>query len=183
MERYISIKKLNESVKYLNTPYLMNLYREFNKKYFNNRLNEYSIIVKSMKRLAASVNFKGIKNKPETWVIQNIFFSNQLEYNEDEIKGIMLHEMIHVKLIEERMAEYGGQHGIFFKQEKDKLQKLVPFEIPTTEDITYRSVSKDTMKNRNVIAIFLNTMHSVSVFNISLKNIIIDEMKKMPKYG
>ena len=154
----------------------MNLYREFNKKYFNNKLNEYPIVVKSLKRLAASVNSIGVRNKPETWIIKNIIFSNQLEYNEEEIKGIMLHEMIHVKLIEEQRSEFGGQHGLFFKQELEDLQKKVSFKIPVTEDITYKFVSKD-VKAKNVIAIFLNTMHSVSVFDIKLKDIIIDNIR------
>ena len=181
MKGYQPIKKLIENIKYLNTPYLMNLYREFNKKYFNNQLNEYPIVVKSLKKVVANVISTGIKNKPETWSIKNIIFSTQLEYNENEIKGIMLHEMIHVKLIEEHRTEFGGQHGLFFMQELRDLQKKVFFKIPITEDITYKSVSKDTMKEKEIIAIILNTMHSVSVFNIRLKNIIINEMKKMPK--
>jgi hypothetical protein len=165
---------------FLNIHYLTNLYKQFNHQLFDNKLQEYPIVVKSLKNVGAAVKSIGIRNKPETWKIQEIVFSNQIIRSEDEIKGILLHEMIHVNIIENHVIDYGGMHGIIFRNQLYDLQKKVSFKIPESENITHKLLNPEYIKKKFVIAVLLNSMHSISVYNIKLKNKILDEIKEYP---
>lgn len=178
MKRYKSL--FTEEFNY-DISYLLRKYKEFNRLYFNNTLGDYPIKIKTLKKVSAKVVSTGIKNDPSTWVIKEIVFSNFTEFDtEEHLLGILLHEMIHIKNIEEQVNPIGGMHGLFFTKELDELRKKVSFNIPVTEDLTNLKVSKN-VKKRETIAIILNTGESITTFNIKLKDIIIEELSNFPK--
>ncbi len=174
----IRILKLQENTNFLNIKYLEDLYEVFNKDYFNNELENYPIEIKTIKTNMAKVVSFGIKDDPSSIDVQKIVFSDFIDWTKNDIKGIMVHEMIHIYLIEKNM-EYS--HGLIFKEKLRVLNKITPFEVPLTEDITYKKVSKNT-KQKNVLAVFVNKPYSygVTVFNYKLKNSIIDKLNDFP---
>jgi len=159
---------------------VVKLYKEFNKKYFYNKLGTYPINIKTMKTVGGRVTSFGIKNKPEDWVVKKITFSDAIEYTDDEMYGIIMHEMIHVKMIEEGKGDPKDSHGLSFLNELKYLQSKTPFKIPLTDDIDNKKVNKDKVKSKDIIAIILNNNTSISLLNITLKNSIIEDIKSSP---
>ena len=143
----------NSSFK-MNSKIISDMYKSFNAKYFDNKLKTYPIFVKTLKSVSAKVVSFGVRSDLSTWVIKKIVFSNAISYTKDEIMGIVLHEMIHVKLIETQTQHPKIQHDRVFRKELEKLQHKSPFDIPLSEDITDKNVNADVIKKKKQVAIF-----------------------------
>lgn len=175
---YKPYKKIfTENLKYINVPYLEKMYKIFNDKYFDGLLKTYPIKVKSLKNVGAKVVSRGVKNNISTWEIKEIVFSNQLIHTEEEVWGILLHEMIHVKLIENKIFGYKGGHDIHFNRELKNLQKYIKFEIPTEEDATYLQMNSDALKKKFYVAVILNTLTNITVLDFKLSDSMVSFLK------
>ena len=163
---------------YLNVPYIKSLYKQFNDQYFDGKLGTYPIIIKRNKKRVAGVISLGIPRRTETYEIQRIEFSNILQITEVELWGVLLHEMIHVKLIEDKTVEIGGSHGFFFQNEVKRLQKDVGFTIPTTTfDITRVRVN-EYISDKEYLVLFLHD--AVIVFNPKNKIDVQETLLRFP---
>jgi hypothetical protein len=167
---------INESLSYINVKYLTKLYKDFNKKFFNNELGDYSIVVKNNKNSTARVISFGYKNRPETWQIQRIEFNNTLLLSEDVVFGLMLHEMIHVKVIESKVYEI-DEHGYYFLQELDRLRKIANFNVPLEHDVTNIPINPEVIKGKEVAVITVK--NGIAVYKSNEIENIIDYLKNL----
>ncbi len=171
-------KSIVESKEFINTSWLEKHYKLFNKLYFDNELGEYPIVVKNLKGRSAYVESFGIKSKPETWKIQKMVFSPDVILSEDESKGILAHEMIHIYLIEKQQEEVGGQHGVYFLKELRRLNSITPFEVPLEHDITYKKLDTD-IKGKPVVVVMVSD--AISVYNYKIADSVIEGVKTLPE--
>lgn len=106
-----------------NNTYL-DLYLEFNKKYFNNELTTELIISESsrLRRSAALCYFevlKGNKLKPFEISLSRLYLNNF----PDDLSYILLHEMIHIKIL-------NTEHKNLFLKEVERLKKTFGVVVP-----------------------------------------------------
>jgi hypothetical protein len=75
--------------------------------------------------------------------VSRIEISDFIEHDELGLKGIVIHEMIHVYLLingEYKNREYSA-HGLEFLKKRREIKGLIDFDIPITDDITNKLVS------------------------------------------
>lgn len=116
----------------LNEKILIEKYDQFNKEYFNNDIKGYVIINfhdMSPQNMLGRVSRKksvSIKNK-EVGIINMIFLNNILrtiDISEDAIDTILVHEMIHLYLMDyKRKIKI---HGHVFRSECRRIKKINP---------------------------------------------------------
>jgi len=130
---------------------LQKWYKEFNTFLFNNELPEIPLKFNRAKRSAAAVNstIQSIKRNGkkeydnDSIIIKNISFSTLHIKTDEALKGIMVHEMIHVWLLSNGVPFTTGDksHGKEFMDKLHELQSKVNFTIPITEDVTQLEVN------------------------------------------
>ena len=91
---------MNESKEFINVPYLRRKYMEFNHKYFDDALQDYPIRVANLNVDLAKVVIRGLKGQPETYHISELVFSTRYFQTETQVLTTLLHEMVHISLIE-----------------------------------------------------------------------------------
>lgn len=164
---------------------LKKYYTQFNRKYFGGSLGDYPIQWKTLKNMGAKVEIRGVRNKPSTFEVQRIVFSDFTEFeSEEEILGILLHEMIHVEFAENGTRDIGGMHGVIFNSRRKELEKLSGIEIPKEEEISDKSVSSN-VKGKPTLAIILfhkqDNKYSLQTYNIKVKDDIISKYQTLPE--
>ncbi len=166
-------KIIEETTDYvdINVRYIKDLYDDFNKKYFNNELGNYPIEIKPLKRVFGKV--KTFRSSDNVKLIQ---FSNLLKQNEDQIKGTVLHEMIHVYLFEKGIKH---KHGRTFLNELEKLQKQTNFKIPISEYAEDYTVDYSKTKEREKIAVITHDLEGIMIFNKKLKRNFVENFEKI----
>ena len=139
---------------------LNSLYDQFNKEYFYNELPK--IPIKLSSRTKQSGGWVDGKRQHDGTIIPismtiSSFFKRT---NEDEVKGIILHEMIHVWQYINGLAG----HGMDFLNKLKELQKKVKFIIPL-EDSVNNFEKSDMVKTtiKDVVLIFKNNNFSIVV--------------------
>jgi len=98
--------------------------------------------------------------------------------------GIVLHEMIHVDLIETERQHPKIHHDRVFKEELKALQQKAPFTIPVSEDITHKNVNFNVVKAKKQVIILTTkkgVYNGIKVFNIKLQDAITKGLKEFPK--
>ena len=144
---------------------LQHEYDNLNHILFNNELKKILLKWSSLKNVGAKVVSIGIKNKPETWEIQRMEVSTFMEVTYENFINILAHEMVHVYLIQNHKAEFGGGHGLFFQQEKDKINKMGHgIHVTNTEDITTGRISSN-IKGKTVGVVLFPEKHNIQIYD------------------
>jgi predicted SprT family Zn-dependent metalloprotease len=137
---------------------LEQLYNKYNRELFNSKLpTNFPIKWNTSKRSAGKVRFRisGSKRFPEFKEIISFEVSKVLENTEEEVIAIVLHEMIHVYLLDKGIVYTSGgdrSHGKEFEEKRRELSNRVGIEIPRSEEVTHKKVSAE-LKPKEVIAI------------------------------
>lgn len=158
----MNLEQLFEEVR----PNLDQLYKELNRKYFDNELPEVKTKWSNSTRTSGKVRmlYWRQQNRIE---IKHLEISKHTEMTQDRLYGLMIHEMIHVYVAAVLgVAETTGgdkSHGLEFEFKRRELQRVTPFEIPLTEDAT-ESIVSSHVKIKPVVAIIRG---SNSIFAIT----------------
>lgn len=129
---------------------LRTLYFKLNKEYFGgalrsdftfkwNNSTRIAGVVKSQVQWTKKVSGRLAQFYPSEGVVtkwKSLEISKKFNMSEDELKGIMVHEMIHVWLLDQGIIETSGgnkMHGTEFMNKLHQLQARTPFNIPETE--------------------------------------------------
>lgn len=124
------------------------LYADYNTKYFGGKLpSGIEISEKSIKGsyaiASASVvrkKYERIRNiEPSNVQVKGIYFSNYYKLTEEQMKGILLHEMIHIYLFSNGVIKTTGGpsgHGREFEEVRSKISSASGIKIPISEDVT-----------------------------------------------
>lgn len=185
-DRYISQKFNEETITKQNTN-LQKEYDRLNQRFFNNQLPKIPLKWSMSKRFGGKVVSRGIKDDVSTWVIKHLEISLFSELDKKEFLGLLAHEMIHVYLITiQKTNDYGDQHGLFFKQEMDRINKMRPgFVVPISEDITTKKVSKDVkMKKVGVVLFEISTKRvepEIQIYQARVMDEIVKIYKEFPE--
>jgi len=106
----------------------------------------------------------GIYNKNTGYRINYLAMNKLYERDYDSFINLLIHEMIHVYIMQNNLQEVGGMHGLVFKHEVDRI-KSRGYNVPLSDDITNIKVASD-IKLKPLIALILNYVkgnHSIIV--------------------
>lgn len=108
------------------------LFKEYNKKYFNNQLPLCTFKThSSFKKLGFFSCYQDTKDKKHFYGI-SISLTNSYDFEDDEVKHILLHEMIHLYLVHVKHAVDGNvDHGYLFIKTMRELNKKYKLDIKT----------------------------------------------------
>lgn len=134
----------------------VDLYKEFhklNKEVFNNEIIlNFSLKWANIKTKAGVVKFNSIKRGKRiiSEEITALIMSDYFDFPVDEIINILIHEMIHVLISQRKQYnDPGGYHGIYFKREKDRVNKQFPhYNVKPTENVADYEVEKSFAKGK-----------------------------------
>jgi len=125
-------------------------YTHFNATLFNGTLPTIPVFFKSLKNCGGVTCYSIYRTKNafgktiSARLSDNsllIKISSLFDRTEENMDGILVHEMIHVKMvITDHVME---SHGVNFKNEVNRIQKLVNFNIPMV-DYSFVIISRDT---------------------------------------
>jgi hypothetical protein len=107
--------------------------RELNDKYFEGKLDlgfemRYGNIARDLGKVKAT----RLGDKAE---VTELVISGKYRMDSSLFEKIMAHELIHVKLLQERAGyDFGGAHGVFFQAEVDRI-KGMGLDVPLSEDL------------------------------------------------
>ncbi len=141
----------------------VNLSKEFdrwNRKLFGGELVKPKLRWMRSKTLGGSTKARRKGGQVE---VQEVGISDFHENTMEEFAGILVHEMIHVSVLQRGIVERNGGHGPEFFDTLHRLQTKVPFEIPLTEDATHKKVS-DHVKGKKRLAVLFND-DSIQVYS------------------
>ena len=97
-------------------------FEEYNKLYFNNELSKCTMHYIGLgKGLGVYIPKKGKNNK----VNGSIWINNKVEWNEELLKLLLIHEMIHHYIETVKKIKFDGlfSHGFFFRSKMNKINK------------------------------------------------------------
>jgi hypothetical protein len=106
--------------------------KEINNRFFGGKLDlnfpmRYSNTSRSLGKVKATKISNDIK-------ITELNISSKWKMDYALFYKILIHELIHVKIIKERWQDIGGSHGVFFKQEMDRIRNMGQ-DVPLSEDL------------------------------------------------
>jgi hypothetical protein len=127
---------------------------EFNKKLFDNQLPKVPIILKALRMSTGYA--QATRNKTTGKVTPTkIVISNYFKRDEDEMRGIFLHELIHLYFYNLGRFESDAQaHGKEFQDKIKELQPLVNFKIPLNDEVKQTELS-DRFKGKRTDCILM----------------------------
>lgn len=166
---------LNEDVS-ITIDRIKELYDKFNKELFDNDLPNIPIRLGKLRDVGGQVSFKRIRKDGIRYLldIKMVISSYYSRENEDDLKGILLHEMIHVYFAHNQMEDPTGSHGAWFKHKLKELQKKVDFQIPMT-DSSSKSVS-DQIKSKTFDVVLFRKPAEDNTISILKKDMIESPM-------
>jgi len=132
---------LNEST-LLNVNDLKRLYRQFNQKFFQNKLPLIPITVSKQLKHSTAVTHAQLRKKGGKYVelIPNslsLVFNGNFEMPDDFLIGVLLHEMIHVSFYVEDLSQFPREsHGSQFLNKLYQLERLSGYKIPVTDSVS-----------------------------------------------
>lgn len=159
-------------------------YNKFNKQLFNNELPKIKLKWTRLKNAGGRVVSIGQKNKPSTWVMKSLEISDHIELTHEEFKGMLVHEMIHVYLINNKTQDLGKDHGVIFRAELSRINNMnLGFIVPEEDDITNRKVSSDIKeKALGVALVYENGKESgIQVYQAKALDSVIATYKGFPE--
>jgi len=178
-----NFRELLESIATRKNFNLENEYRILNTQLFGGELPNVKIRWFSGKQVGGKV-ISTRKNSSERFKSSIIKISDFIQSSREELLGVLVHEMIHVYLIDV-MGNYKDSHGTDFMNQLNRINKMkLGFIVPKTEDITYRKVTKKDEKELNVVFFKKKGSEDVSilVFSNKVTPILINEwISKFPK--
>lgn len=74
-----------------------------------------------------------------------ILITNLYDFTDDELRDIMLHEMLHISLMSNSLFENNGGHGYYFTNEMNEINKKYGFHLSVYCELTLR----DTVTKSN----------------------------------
>jgi hypothetical protein len=90
---------------------------------FNNEIEKIPIEFVTSKQSKMFVDIKVRKIDHKMRVVR-LCISKNFYFSEQQFKDALTHEMIHVLLAQKNVFDYGGQHGLYFKQEMRRINNL-----------------------------------------------------------
>lgn len=139
-----------------------------NKLLFDNKLNTIKLKWTNVKKSGGKVVYNIINNKN---IIQHLEISTFYKMNYDRFINILLHEMIHVYILQNNINMYGNSHGQVFLEMMLKFNKL-GYNVTIKDDVTDMELSTDKNLTNPVLAILIydrrNNVKSIAVYNFLL---------------
>lgn len=121
------------------TQLIEKLYREYNKKYFNDELPTCSFCIHRSFRTLGFFTCRKRYCEPRKFYKMNISVTNCYDFTENELKYILLHEMLHVFLIHKNSIVEGNvDHGKIFIKTMKEFNKKHNLEI----EVEYNHIMK-----------------------------------------
>jgi len=117
---------------------LQSEYDQWNRKIFGGKLPKVPLKWSRSKSTGGKMKARR-PDRMSPWVVTVVEISDFNENTYEEFAGILIHEMIHVKLT---MDGVGEAHGKDFMDERRRASSMVRFDIPITEDTSHKKVSK-----------------------------------------
>lgn len=130
-----------------------------------------------------AVCYTGYKNQPNSWIIKYLEISlfNKIRYK--DFVDTLVHEMIHVFIIQNRMRDT-GDHGVLFMKEAERINKMdVGINITVTGDTSGLEVSDEIKRKEFVVALVYQKQkqYGISIYNRALHNDIPRWYDSLPK--
>lgn len=155
-------------------------YDGWNRKVWGGDLPRIPVKWSRSKTLGGRVVTRGLKHDPSTWEVKLLEVSDFTESTYEEFLGILLHEMIHVHVMSRGQMDR-GQHGPYFNAERSRVEKLVPFKVPLSEDITHKKVSED-VKVKPVGVVLFATQKAIQVYDDKAMPQVMQDIGELPQY-
>ena len=126
--------------------YLTELFWECNKEYFDNSLpTPYIELFDSFKNVARFEYFKNKKGSKKPIKNQIIKFTKNYDFDENTIRDIMVHEMIHYYIAWNRIKD-NKAHGKQFMKMAEEYNQKYGLSIKVTIDVSPFLINKETSK-------------------------------------
>lgn len=131
-----------------------------NKMCFNNEIKKIPIEFVTNKRAKMFVDItarKDIINRKYIMTVVRLCISKNFHFNEQQFKDALTHEMIHVLLAQRNIRhDFGGQHGMYFKQEMRRINDLnVGVKVGLFDDENISSIEvRDELKGNESKRVF-----------------------------
>jgi predicted SprT family Zn-dependent metalloprotease len=151
-------------------------YDDINKRCFNNELENVPLVWIKSKKVGGRTHatyYPVLK----TYKVDRIEISYFYELDYDKLKNILAHEMIHTYMFQKNIKEYGGSHGIRFKEWMEKLNKM-EFNINISDDAEFFKISNENELGKPLVVVLIkdeknsNINYSIALFQ---ENFITDE--------
>ena len=109
---------------------LKKLFKEYNKKYFNNELTVCAMHYYNIGDCFGRYISKKDKNGN---VKGNIWITTNVDWTENTLKCVLIHEMIHhyIDTVEKKKFDGLFGHGFFFRRKMNKINKKFGLNIKT----------------------------------------------------
>jgi hypothetical protein len=117
-------------------------YRFLNQKAFGGELPDVPLRWMKSKRLGGTVSGTYYRDTGKM-EIKGVSISEYLVTDEAKLDAIMLHEMVHVKVMSTAGKDIGGMHGLLFRAEMRKAESRSGMSIPMSEDLSGWELSED----------------------------------------
>lgn len=160
-------------------------YSFFNRAFFDNKLGYYPIVLNKSKNVGGYVSATYVANRQGEVLsvrINEIGFSIYTKTTDDEAKGILLHEMIHVALNEEKIIkDAGGMHGAHFMAKLREIQEKTTIKIPLTDSPSERELNED-VKIKPAIFYLKKPQSGRSVYVAFTEKVLPDVLALAKKY-
>lgn len=172
-EEYVDIQKVN----------FKQMYDEFNRKYFENKLPNIPILIKPLKSFGGRVLVFGYPKSNKVGHIIGLHMSSFLKSSLERYKAILAHEMIHVyvhSVLGIFQDEGDPSHGKHFKEKLRELNTKTPFKIPLGDELDDREeeVSDSVKRKKYYVVIRIdNTKQNDKKINIFSKELNFDELE------
>lgn len=167
-------KQLSEELKFLKESIDLNevkkLYDQYNRQFFGDQLPTIKFRVSnSLKKATAMVVIPIVKRGRDVIDVKvdemSMVFNGKMDISGENLKGILLHEMIHVYHSKPEDVLEDSRHGLNFLQVRKHLAAKSGIDIPITDSIT--QLASDVKKKEVCIIFFLlaSGQMKVSFFN------------------
>jgi predicted SprT family Zn-dependent metalloprotease len=168
---------LNEAISEVRSYDLKAFYNQFNKELFDNKLPNIPIDFTTSKKWGGRAT--ATKYPDGHITIEKITISDFNKRDEDAIKGILLHEIIHVWMYNEGYDKDIGDksHGQLFNKKLKELQAKVSFQIPLEDSFSGELSDKIKTKLFDVI---LNHNTKADYYSIAvLKHGLFEQIDRL----
>jgi predicted SprT family Zn-dependent metalloprotease len=161
----------------------IDLQKEFddiNNRCFNNELPKISLVWVKSKKVGGRTTSKYNPNI-KSYQVEKIEISYFFEMDYDRFKNILAHEMVHAYIYEKNIKEYGGSHGIHFKEWMRKLNNM-GFNIDIKDDATDLKITDENDLSKTMVVFLEKEEKRDKTFEYGLtlfqENFVTDEIKE-----
>lgn len=144
IKKYFQENKLSEEGNNnvpLNKPFITKWFNALNSDLFGGVLVIPPLKFSKSKRFIATVYADPTPLIDGTYLIKSLEFSKVYELPMDVFMGILVHEMIHIELLQHRGIVSGKDgHGVEFEARRKELNRITDYHIPKTESVDLKVV-------------------------------------------